>query len=172
MAEASGYAYVLPGAWVHLDLDPERQDASLRRATALRLRRHPALAPHQDAVTDVLREGCAVAAAAGAERVSLLAERVGERVLTAAVMFCVVDRSEPAELAVPPRGPVPGREWQHRWPWPGRALVGVLTLGSPSPPLWPVLGPVFDACVASFRWTYPATAAAGPGWGGAARAPH
>jgi hypothetical protein len=179
---ATGYAYVLPGAWVHLDLDPDRLPASVDRALAARVRREPALVAHQEALGQVLRAAGALAAASGAERVSLLAERVGDLVVSAAVTFGVHDR--PEEWALPartrrhqervlgPDGPAVARQWQHFWAWPGRPRVGLLTLASVCPGLWPRLGPVFEACVASFRWTFPPADRAETAPSGAAGPPH
>jgi hypothetical protein len=86
---ASGYAYLLPGGWVHLDLEPSRRVASVRKALTQRARREPRLAVHLARLERMLLEECATAAAAGAERVSLLAEPVDGRAGTAAVTFSV-----------------------------------------------------------------------------------
>ena len=73
---AAGYSYALPGGWVHLDVDPARRAASVRRALSERVRREPRLAPHLARLDRLMLHECAVAAARGAERVSLLAEPV------------------------------------------------------------------------------------------------
>ncbi len=86
---ASGYAYLLPGGWVHLDLEPSRRAASVRQALAQRVRREPRLAVHLVRLDRMLLAECATAAAGGAERVSLLAEPVDGRAGTAAVTFSV-----------------------------------------------------------------------------------
>jgi hypothetical protein len=117
---ATGYAYLLPGGWVHLDLDPSRRAASVRTALTQRVRREPRLAVHLARLDRMLLEECETAAARGAERVSLLAEPVDGRAGTAAVTFSVeslpdaagpidavgimrglgyADSGEPAELA-------------------------------------------------------------------------
>jgi hypothetical protein len=86
---ASGYAYLLPGGWVHLDVEPSRRAASVRRALTQRVRREPRLAVHLPRLDRILLEECATAAAGGAERVSLLAEPIDGRAGTAAVTFAI-----------------------------------------------------------------------------------
>jgi hypothetical protein len=89
---ASGYSYLLPGGWLHLAThpgDPARRAAGVRRAVVWRVRREPRLAPHLARLDRLLLHECAVAAASGAERVSLLAEPVDGRVITASVTFAV-----------------------------------------------------------------------------------
>ncbi len=91
---AAAYSYALPGGWVHLDVDPARRAASVRRALSERVRREPRLAPHLARLDRLMLQECAVAAARGAERVSLLAEPFPGGVATAAVTV-VVARCEP-----------------------------------------------------------------------------
>jgi hypothetical protein len=162
---ATGYAYALPSGWVHLDIEPDRRAASVRRAVRQRVRREPRLAPHLAQLDRLLLSECAVAAAGGARRVSLLAEVQGEAVVTASVTFVVQpvppDTRPPGALrrrwVEPARPEQPSRPEQLLvqilLPWPGRADVGVLTLSSSARPLWPALEATFDACVESFHWT-------------------
>src|SRR5690242_11390144 len=84
---AGSYAYLLPGGWLHLDLEPSRRAASVRQALTQRVRREPRLAVHLARLDRLLLQECASAAAGGAERVSLLAEPVDDRAGTAAVTF-------------------------------------------------------------------------------------
>jgi hypothetical protein len=195
---ATGYSYALPGGWVQLAVDPARRAASVRRAVSGRVRREPRLAPHLAQLDRLLLHECAVAAARGAERVSLLAEVADGAVATAAVTFAVASlpgsarapaapavlshlavehgrawlhdpaatmtlvelaqqdavRREWAEPADGAQGRPASRSWQLVVPWLGRARVGLLTLSSPTAALWPLLGPVFDACAATFHWTF------------------
>ena len=39
-------------------------------------------------------------------------------------------------------------------PWPGRPSVGLLTMSSTAGPLFPVLEVLFEACCATFHWTF------------------
>jgi hypothetical protein len=71
-----GCAYLLPNGWVHLDVDPSRREASVRRAVRRRVRREPRLAPYLVHLDRLLLSECTLAAAQGAQRVSLLAEPV------------------------------------------------------------------------------------------------
>jgi hypothetical protein len=195
---ATGYSYALPGGWVQLAVDPARRVASVRRAVSGRVRREPRLAPYLAQLDRLLLHECAVAAARGAERVSLLAEVADGAIASAAVTFAVASlpgsprapaapavlshlaaqhararrhdpaatmtlvalaqqdavRREWAEPADDAQGRPASRSWQLVVPWPGRASVGLLTLSSPAAPLWPLLGPVFDACCATFHWTF------------------
>jgi hypothetical protein len=99
---ATGYSYLLPGGWMHLAThpgQPERRAAGVRKAVTRRVRREPRLAPHLARLDRLLLHECSVAAASGAERVSLLAEPVDGRVITASVTFAV-------ERLAPPAGPV------------------------------------------------------------------
>ena len=41
-------------------------------------------------------------------------------------------------------------------PWPGRPGVGLLTISSTAAPLFPLLEALFDACCATFYWTFEA----------------
>jgi hypothetical protein len=197
-----GYTYALPGGWLHLDLDPARRVASVRRAVSVRVRREPRLAQHVAQLDRLLHNECAVAAAGGAERVSLLAEATNDGIVTAAITFALVAlagaavapapealldqlRSEQARArrddptatmavarlagigldraagvrrewteAAPGGGRPRSRTWQLVLPRPGQARIGLLTLSSPSPALWPRLGPLFDCCGQTFRWTH------------------
>jgi hypothetical protein len=225
---ATGYAYALPSGWVHLDVEPARRAASVRRAVGERIRREPRLARHIAQLDRLLTHECAVAAAHGAERVSLLAEPTADGVLTATATFAVA--SQPDAKGPDAKGPdangpdangpddkrpdakrpddrapdtvevlaqvVPAHEEARRhdpdaslrivstsqqqavvrcWreaapigaaaplrlqvhqllaPWPGRPAVGLLTLSSPCEPVWPMLDELFEACVATFHWTW------------------
>jgi hypothetical protein len=164
---ATGYSYALPGGWVHLDVEPDRRAASVRRAVSGRVRREPRLAPHLAQLDRLLLHECTVAATAGATRVSLLAEVRGTAIVTAAVTFVV--HPVPAEVAIDrlSLGPAVRRRWiepagdrgddqllQVVLPWPGRACIGLLTMSSSCRPLWPSLVTTFDACAASFHWTW------------------
>jgi hypothetical protein len=89
---ATGYSYLLPGGWMHLAThpgQPSRRAASVRRVVTRRVRREPRLAPQLARLDRLLLHECTVAAASGAERVSLLAEPVDGRVITASVTFAV-----------------------------------------------------------------------------------
>jgi hypothetical protein len=95
---ATGYSYALPAGWLHLDLDPARRAVSVRRVVRERVRREPRLAAHLGALDRLIHHECAVAAARGAERVSLLAEPVGGAVVTASVTFVVASLPEASAL--------------------------------------------------------------------------
>ena len=98
---------------MHLDVDPARRAASVRRAVSERVRREPRLAPYLAQLDRLLLHECAVAAAGGAERVSLLAEASADGLVTAAATFTVVDPGRaagPRRDARRPRRPAsPGR---------------------------------------------------------------
>lgn len=55
----------------------------------------------------------------------------------------------------PPGRTPAGRHWQLMVPCPGTPAVGLLTLSSASPMLWPTLAGTFAAVAASFHWTWP-----------------
>lgn len=93
---ADGYAYLLPNGWVHLDVTPAGREASVRRAVRRRVRREPRLAPYLAQLDRVLLSECALAAAQGAQRVSLLAEMVDAQAVTGSVTLVVDSLSESA----------------------------------------------------------------------------
>lgn len=172
-AAATGYAYVLPAGWLHLDVDPGRRAASVRRAVALRVRREPRLAPFLAQLDRALVHECAVAAAQGAERVSLLAEPVEGALVTASVTFVVAPvpaADHPVDVvrrtwdgpAAAGSASLLSRQWQLLVPWPGRSRLGLLTMASPCRPLWPLLEQTFDGCAQTFHWTWPTAGEAAP----------
>jgi hypothetical protein len=196
LPRATGYSYALPGGWVHLELEPARLAASVRRAVSERVRREPRLAPYLSQLDRLLVHECAVAAAGGAERVSLLAEVTNDGLATAAATFSVADlpgagrapgvraalrhlAAEQARAQVRDATATMGvvrlaqqEAVRRRWrssvepggrtsqtfqlvvPWPGRPRVGLLTISSTAAPLWPLLEALFDACCATFHWTF------------------
>ena len=87
---ADGYGYLLPSGWMHLDLDPARRQASVRRAVRRRVREEPRLGPDVARLDRLLRRECAIATANGVERVSLLAEADGAGGLASAAVTLVV----------------------------------------------------------------------------------
>jgi hypothetical protein len=183
---ADGYAYVLPAGWLHLDIRPEHRAESVRRAVRRRVTEEPALRPRRSELQRLLERECALAWLQGAQRVSLLAERDGESVATAAVTLVVTEvagfdlqtaardggrivalAQQPAvRLSWTSRAPASGagepvasRCWQLLVPWPGRARVALLTMASPYWPLWSLLEATFDACAQTFHWTWSSTGA-------------
>jgi len=184
-----GYAYLLPAGWLHLDVRPEHRAESVRRAVRRRVSEEPALGPRRSELQGLLEREGALAWLQGAQRVSLLAERDGESVATAAVTLVVTevegfDLQEAARdggrivaLAQQPAvrlcwsssAPAPGaggaaasRCWQLLVPWPGRPRVALLTMASPCVPLWPLLEATFDACAQTFHWTWSSSGAPEP----------
>lgn len=82
---AARYEYFVPANWVSFDLDPAHREASVRTAVRERVRREPRLAPHLAQLDRYWEAETLRAAATGVRRLSLLAEPLGDGVLTAAL---------------------------------------------------------------------------------------